>query len=100
MLLDRGLVFYRAQGAQVEALDGRPLQFGLEFGLDDRKVDVVVVQFVQNVEARVVSRVEFVGVERARRIERPSRSWLPTTGFPAPSASGRSRWKSGSATGF
>jgi len=70
MLLDRGLVFYRAQGAQVEALDGRPLQFGLEFGLDDRKVDVVVVQFVQNVEARVVSRVEFVGVERARRIER------------------------------
>ena len=58
MLLDRGLVFYRAQGAQVEALDGRPLQFGLEFGLDDRKVDVVVVQFVQNVEARVVSRVE------------------------------------------
>ena len=92
MLLDRGLVFYRAQGAQVEALDGRPLQFGLEFGLDDRKVDVVVVQFVQNVEARVVSRVEFVGVERARRIER--------IGIGVDVEFGRSRWKSGSATGF
>ena len=70
VLLYRGLVFYRTQGAQVEALDRRPFQLGLEFGLDDRKVDVVVGQFVQDVEACVVPRVEFVGIERARRVER------------------------------
>ena len=69
VLLNGTLITISAQSIQFEACNRFPIQFSLEFQVGHTYIYIVVFQFMENVEVRPVARIEFMRIERARRVQ-------------------------------
>ena len=55
MLLRSSGIAHRSQRRSLESRESLPLQFALEFHIGDVQVDIVVRQFMENIEIRIVT---------------------------------------------
>ena len=70
VFLRRGLVSHSSEGTQFKSLNHFPFQLALKFHIYHVDFDVVIIQFVKNVEWSVVADIIRRRVERTARIER------------------------------
>ena len=59
-----------AQRVERQSTEGLPLELALELGVHHVDVDVVIVQLREDAERGVVARVDLIGVQRARGVQR------------------------------
>ena len=69
MLLRSSGIAHRRQRRSLESLESLPLQFALEFHIGDVQVDIVVRQFMENIEIRIVTDIILLRIEHARSIQ-------------------------------
>ena len=69
VLAARLRVLHCGQTANFQFFQRFPLQFALKLEVGHVQVDIVVVQFVEDIERRVVARVERFGIQRARGVQ-------------------------------
>ena len=69
MVLGRRVVAECADGVEFESANRAPVDFALELEVDDVEVDIVVIEFVEDVKRRIVTSQRSIRVGSTRRVE-------------------------------